>query len=369
MQIPFLQFWKINIIMELLSQQILECFKQEQSFAIVTIMTHKGSTPRTSGSKMIVLQDRTIYGTIGGGLVEAMIIDSSIELISENKCQINEFALNQKLKDGLDMVCGGDMVVLIETYTQIANENLPHTSNLESIFNAVINIEKSGQNGFLVSKINGFSQSKFTVQKCFVLPDGTITGNILIPKPIMEAIQNNEFSGTSPQVVNHGLEEFIIEPIQPRDIVYIFGAGHVGFQLAKVAHLTDFAVIVTDDREEFANWERFPDARDVRTIDNFDNAFDNLSIDDHSYIVILTRGHLHDQTVLETALKTKAAYIGMIGSKGKRKQIYSNLMTKGVKKSTLDTVYSPIGIEINSETPAEIAVSIIGQIIQIRANK
>ncbi|MDX2447004.1 MAG: XdhC family protein, partial [Desulfobacterales bacterium] len=136
-----------------------------------------------------------------------------------------------------------------------------------------------------------------------------------------------------------------------------------------MAHLTDFLTVVVDDREEFANPERFPDSKTVHVVKKFDTAFDSLSIDESSYIVILTRGHLHDETVLEAALKTDAAYIGMIGSRTKRNQIYTNLREKGIADKALESVFSPIGLEIHAETPAEIAVSIMGEIIKIRAEK
>ena len=96
--------------MEPLNNQILDCLKQSDPFAVATIMTHKGSTPRTSGSKMIVLKDRTIYGTIGGGLVEALVMDACLELIDKHQSRIKEFSLNRELKDGLDMVCGGNLI-------------------------------------------------------------------------------------------------------------------------------------------------------------------------------------------------------------------------------------------------------------------
>ena len=139
-----------------------------------------------------------------------------------------------------------------------------------------------------------------------------------------------------------------------------------------MAHLLDFRTIVVDDRAEFANTQRFEHAHTVHVADRFATVFDELNrreltVDKNAYVVILTRGHLHDQTVLEQALGTKAAYIGMIGSRRKRDQIYAILTQKGVDQKSLSRVYSPIGLEINSETPAEIAVSIIGEIIQVRA--
>ncbi|MBT4201356.1 MAG: XdhC family protein [Desulfobacula sp.] len=347
--------------MEPLNQQILDCIKQSEPFAVATILTHKGSTPRTSGSKMIVLKDQTIYGTIGGGLVEATVMDACLELIDKNQSRIKEFSLNRELKDGLDMVCGGNLIVLMEVF-------IPD-SGLVNIFKALVNLEKEGKKGFLVSKIDGFSKSDFTTRKCLVLTDTTVIGSYLIPKPFMDSICDNKFTGTFPIIYNHGLEEFIIESIHPSDTLYIFGAGHVGFQLAKMAHLTDFQTVVVDDREEFANPERFAHSKEVLVVKKFDNAFDSLSIDKNSYIVILTRGHLHDQTVLEAALETNAAYIGMIGSRAKRNQIYTALKKRGVSDKALEAVYSPIGLEIHAETPAEIAVSIMGEIIKIKAEK
>ena len=242
---------------------------------------------------------------------------------------------------------------------------------LISLFNALLELEKKGERAFLVSKIEGDSKSDFTTRKWLIPAKSATAANIdsmthAVPKALLDAIQENQFPGSSPGIYNHGLEEYIIEPIHMRDKIFIFGAGHVGFQLARMAHITDFQTIVIDDREEFANRQRFPHADDVHVVDHFDHAFDNLAIDGKSYIVILTRGHLYDQIVLEAALKTDAAYIGMIGSRTKRDKIYANLEKKGISKETLSSIHSPIGLNINSETPAEIAVSIIGEIIQVR---
>ena len=193
--------------MEPLNNQILDCLKQRDPFAVATIMTHKGSTPRTSGSKMIVLKDRTIYGTIGGGLVEALVMDACMKLIDKHQSRIKEFSLDKELKDGLDMVCGGNLTILMEVFVP--------DPGLTGIFKALVSLEKEGKKGFLVSKIDGFSKSDFSTRKCLVLPDTTITGQPLIPKPLMDEICDNLFTGTFPVLYNHGLEEYIIEPIHP----------------------------------------------------------------------------------------------------------------------------------------------------------
>lgn len=348
--------------MESLTQQMLDCLQKGTPFALATIMTHKGSTPRTSGSKMMVFADRQLNGTIGGGLVEARVMDAAIGMLSAPQGKIMEFTLNNELKQGLDMVCGGNLTVWIETFVP------PSSSSLIPVFESLARQETSGKKAVLVSRIQGFSGASFLTDKCLVLPDGSINGPQIVPKALFDAIGDNQFSGMAPVLQHYGLEEFIIEPFMTLDTLYIFGAGHVGFQLAKMAHLMDFRTVVVDDREEFANRERFEHAHAVHVADRFETAFDLLSIDNNAYIVILTRGHLHDQTVLEQALKTEAAYIGMIGSRRKRDQIYANLEEKGVRRKALDKVYSPIGLDIGSETPAEIAVSIIGEIIQVRAH-
>lgn len=353
--------------MESLTQNILDCLNEATPFALATIMTHKGSTPRTSGSKMVVLSNGKIYGTIGGGLVEARVIETCLSMMSVHQCQIKEFILNQKLKDGLDMVCGGDLTVWVETFPE-------PSPALIQVFTTMAAHEKAGKKTVLVSRIQGFSGDTFTTDKCLVLPDGNLIGPNLVPKVLFDAISDNQFSSTAPVLQNHNLTEFIIEPSQPHDTLYIFGAGHVGLQLANMAHLLDMRTIVVDDRAEFANTNRFEHAHTVHVANRFSTVFhelthQNLIIDKNAYIVILTRGHLHDQTVLEQALETQAAYIGMIGSRRKRNQVYANIIEKGVPKESLEKVYSPIGLEIHSETPAEIAVSIISEIIQVRSRK
>jgi xanthine dehydrogenase accessory factor len=124
-------------------------------------------------------------------------------------------------------------------------------------------------------------------------------------------------------------------------------------------------VVVIDDREMFANRDRFPEVDEV-IVSEFEKCFDQLNMNDSSYIVIVTRGHLYDGFVLEQAVKTNARYIGMIGSKKKIKTLYQNLVEKGISKEALKRVHAPIGIEINSETPEEIAVSIVAELIKVR---
>ena len=149
--------------------------------------------------------------------------------------------------------------------------------------------------------------------------------------------------------------EVFVEPILPEPCLFIFGGGHISLFLAKMGKMVGFKVVVIDDRPEFANPERFPEADEVIAQD-FPLAFPRLTITRSSYITIVTRGHLQDETVLEWAVKTDADYIGMIGSRKKNQAVFSNLRERGVPEKKLKEVHAPIGLNIDAKTPEEIAV-------------
>jgi xanthine dehydrogenase accessory factor len=160
----------------------------------------------------------------------------------------------------------------------------------------------------------------------------------------------------------------MVDRIRKMKTLYCFGAGHVAVPTAHLAALVGFRVVVLDDRPEYANAERFPEAFETVVIKDFNHAFEGLEIDGDSFIVIVTRGHQSDRAVLEQSLKTSAGYIGMISSKRKRAAIYEALLAQGVKQERLNFVHSPIGIDIGGETPEEIAMSIVAELISVRSN-
>jgi len=148
---------------------------------------------------------------------------------------------------------------------------------------------------------------------------------------------------------------------------YIFGGGHVAYALEPVLRHVDFRTVVIDDREEYANPERYPHADRTIVVDSFDDAFADIETDEDSYIIIVTRGHRGDLQVLRESLKQEYAYLGMIGSKRKNALLYETLMKEGVSEEKLAEVHAPIGLKIGSETPEEIAISIVAEIIQVRS--
>lgn len=204
---------------------------------------------------------------------------------------------------------------------------------------------------------------------------GTVGGSLLEAKVREEAM--NVIKEGKPKLLDFdltgndkngmicgGVAKVYIEPIIPTPILYIFGGGHISFSLVRIGKMLGFRLVVIDDRTEYANSERFPEA-DKIIADDYPKAFNQISADGFSFLVIVTRAHVHDQTVLEWAITTDAKYIGMIGSRRKIKTIYDNLIAKGIKEDILKRVHAPIGLDIKAETPEEIAVSIVAEIISV----
>ena len=172
---------------------------------------------------------------------------------------------------------------------------------------------------------------------------------------------------TGASLVHWKESAFLLSAFAVGGNLILVGAGHVAACTAEAAARVGFQVTVMDDRAEFANRERFPQANSIRVLPGFRGCLNGLEIDQDSYIVIVTRGHMHDQDVLEQALATRAGYIGMIGSRRKRNAIYTQLLDKGITGAQLELVRCPIGMAIEADTPEEIAVSIVGELIYQRA--
>jgi len=217
---------------------------------------------------------------------------------------------------------------------------------------------------------------KDIVPRLFLIPGAEPVGGLPGMKAVAEEIAKNMplwlKQRESRLVVSRddlgGGVELFVEPILADPILYIFGGGHVSAQIIPLASRVGFKVEVIDDRPEFADARKFPDAAKVHQYP-FQGVVGKLPVDESSYLVIVTRGHIHDKTVLEQCLRSKAKYIGMIGSRRKKAMIYDKLLEEGFTQSDLDQIHAPIGLDIGAETPEEIAVSIVAELIQVRAGK
>lgn len=165
-----------------------------------------------------------------------------------------------------------------------------------------------------------------------------------------------------------GQMEIFVEPIEPSPALYIFGAGHVGQFVARVAHDAGFQVHVVDDREKFANRERFPEIAEV-IVDDIPTWLEKTTLPSTAYAVIVTRGHRHDLDALRALAPRNLRYLGLIGSRAKVKRIYDVLVEDGVSIDKLAHVHAPIGLDIGAVTPQEIAVAIVAELIAVRRSK
>jgi len=236
--------------------------------ALATIVSVSGSVPSFRAAKMLVGEDGACVGTIGGGCVEAEVIETAREVLADEKPRTLTFDLNEDPKDDTGLVCGGSL-------------------------------------------------------------------------------------------------EIFIEPVLPAAQLYVFGAGHVGLNIYRMARLAGFEVTVVDDRETYASRERFPEAREVLSGD-LDALLARLAPSAAASVVIATRGHKDDMRVLRWAVHTRAAYVGMLGSRRKVLTIFRNLAGEGIDPAALERVHAPVGLDIGAVTPEEIAVSVVAELIACR---
>lgn len=253
----------------------------------------------------------------------------------------------------------------------------------KDIYEEIMKIKQSGDMAALATivKVKG-STPREEGTKMLIKSDGTILGSVgggcteaEIWQEGMKAMKEGTSrllhfdltgrEGSQEDLICGGTMDVFIEPIYSPPTLFLFGGGHIGEASAKIAKMVGFRVAVIDDRPAFANKERFPEA-DLILAEDFDTAFPKVNINKQSYIVIACRGHELDQKVLGWAMSTDARYVGMIGSKKKVKTVFQNLMESGVSEEKLKTVYAPIGLAIRAETPEEIAISIMAEVIKVR---
>ena len=334
-------------------QKAKSLLESGENIALITVISTQGSTPGKVGYKMLVRgKNKETLGTIGGGLVEADVVHEAQNMLSTPASKVVKISLG-KTEDDERGICGGSIEFLIETFDRKA---LP-------LFGELASVIEGGCKGVLVSIISiGQPPEKFLLQNAEQI---SAAANMNLSSGTTESIQKLITREQSAKISTEDGTQLFIETIAALPMVFIFGAGHIAYYIAQYATSLNFRITVCDDRAEFANKERFPNAYNI-VVEDFESVFDKIEINANSYIVIVTRGHKHDEIVLEKAIKTDAKYIGMIGSKRKVMTIYKNLIEKGVPEETLKKVHSPIGVSIGAVTPEEIALSIVCELVKIR---
>lgn len=334
--------------MKKLFKTMLEKLRNNESLVLCSIIASSGSTPRGSGAKMAVFEDGSTLGTIGGGAVEYESIRLAKEALNERSAFIKGFDLSPNQTAGLGMVCGGSVVV----YFQF----LPGgDSAAAEIFGHILSLYEKDTDAWLVMQINEGCVSQTGV---YERGGGLLFADMPydIIKPMLK----------SRAVLKEGEPQYYAEPLTQAGTVYIFGGGHVSQELVPVIEHVGFKPVVYEDREEFAAPLLFPKAFDT-IVAPFDEAEKHIRITDKDYVVIMTRGHQWDYAVIEKAIRTPAAYIGLIGSRHKIAATFKKLTEAGIPESEFSRISTPIGLPIKGETPAEIAISIAAEMILRRA--
>jgi len=319
-------------------EEILTALERGQPVIRIAVVKSSGSTPRAAGASMAVFEDGSITGTIGGGSVEHASYTAAKKL-APGQTLIRDFDLTNNNAASIGMVCGGSMTVLLDSL-------LPTEENVT-----------------LVRKVIAqFSSPETRLLATTLATDGTVSQRDVLP------LNDNTSDAVRAPFLSHSENNTVFfEPLLAPETVHFIGGGHVAQATAKLAAFTGFQVIVVDDREEFANSERFPDAMEIRLVASLKDCLP-AQLGPKDYVVIMTRGHLHDRDVLAQALKTNAGYVGMIGSKKKKAVTYDSLLKAGFTQTALNQVHCPIGLSIGADTPEEIAISIMAELIRVRSN-
>lgn len=315
---------------------------------LVTVIASSGSTPRGMGARMLVSDAGRLAGTIGGGMVEYRSVQIAADVLREKTSGEQCFSLTDDDVQALGMICGGAVSIFFR-YIPAGDE-----ATLDLCKEALRRFAK-GCDLWLLSDIgnNGALALWSAREGCFGADCPEWTAELMTRHPIRETRDGRDF---------------YIEQINSSGRVYIFGCGHVAQELAPVLAHVGFRCVCLDDRPEFANRELFPTADDVRLID-FSDIAKSVDLRPEDYVCVMTRGHAFDTLVQEQVLKSPACYIGVIGSAKKAAGVQSVLRRKGFTDADFERVITPIGLKIKAETPAEIAISIAGQLILHRAER
>ena len=335
--------------MKELFSRMAGALRRGENLVLCSIIASSGSTPRGTGAKMVLFSDGSTFGTVGGGAVEFESIKLAKKALEERSAFTAGFNLSKNQTADIGMICGGQVTVYFQFFAGSDEIYI-------GLFDRIVSLFGMQKSSWLVTRIGNGGVDR--------------TGLFIEGKGLLNMDEKDEdaISGLlkSRSVLTSGDPSYYVEPLTTAGIVYVFGGGHVSQQLVPVLAHVGFSVAVFEDRPEFCTKELFPDA--VRLIKgDFKNISESISVTGRDYAVIVTRGHQADFDVLRQMLLTDAAYIGMIGSRHKIAATYDRLSDEKTREEALRRVHAPIGLPIGGETPAEIAISIAGELIAQRA--
>jgi len=336
-------------------QQLITALEHDRELIVCQVVETRGSTPQKAGALMVVDTAGGQVGTLGGGCVENEVKLKALQQLGGSAAALHTFVLDHDYAWADGLICGGKMVIATQPVSgsaalayyraldQVIGEGEGHT---EAVVVDPANMPGTAQGSRFLFDARGNVRATWPTA---ATPQGL--GARLIPPS----------ERPKPQVLN-GLA---LLPSWPRIRLIVVGAGHVGQAVATLAAQVDFDVWVVDDRQQYANRERFPTAQRL-VVGSFDEVLPSLEVTPQTYALIVTRGHGHDQESLFHLAGTKAAYVGLIGSRRKIRLIFDNLREAGVPEPALARVTAPVGLDIGSQSVMEIAVSIVAELIARR---
>ncbi len=348
--------------MESVFKAAIEELDDHKPMVVATVVRTSGSTPQKSGAKLLVREDGSGVGTLGGGCVEGDIWFAAQELLKRGgDAVLRDYELNEDLAAQDGLVCGGTMYFLIDPirdtdpYRDFASQAADAYAGGPPM--AIVNVTSApaGSNVKVGAKMlvreNGDTQ-------------GTLGDKVLEAMTIAKARDLMAMGKNDYLRLDDGIECYIEAYTTPPTLVLI-GGGHVSKAIAPIARSVGFRIFVFDDREQFANPERFPEA-DITMVGQYEDGFDKLPVNTNSFVVVASRGHQFDDAAVSGALKTPASYIGLLGSKRKTILIFEELIRNGFDPEELRRINAPIGLDIGGRTPEEIAISVMSEIIAFR---
>ena len=348
--------------MEEVFREAVDRLEQGEPMVVATVVRTKGSTPQKPGAKLLVRHDGSGVGTLGGGCVEGDIWFAANELMKRGgPPEHRDYQLNEELAAQDGLVCGGTMYFLIDpVYTP--GEYLTYATEIDRAY--------QGGPGVAVATLikAGAGSPGATGQKLFIRDYGPTEGTLgsdALDDDAIERARELMAHGRSDYVTTADGTEYFVEAYTTPPQLVLCGGGHVSKAIAPLAKSLGFLVYVTDDREEFANAERFPEAERVVSKEP-EAALPTLPINANTFVIIATRGHRYDNVALEAAVSTPARYVGLLGSKRKTVLIYEDLMRTGIPIERIKEIRSPVGLDVHARTPEEIAVSIMAEILMFR---
>ncbi len=337
-----------------LLDDMISLLERGERFALATLVDARGSTPQKAGARLLARADGSAIGTLGGGCIEAEARTAAAEVLTSGTPRVLDFELTDDIAVDYGLACGGSERILIAPAQAAGIEVLRAVRDAGRRRGAIVTVVQSsdGAAGRTVAVWEGGTSDRDAAS---LESEALTAARALIserhPRPRIVRASSGA--------------EYFIEPHMDAAEVIIVGGGHVGLAVATAARFAGYRIAVIDDRAEFANAERFPDA-DALVVGEIEQALAAYPVGETSAVVIVTRGHKYDYQALAVAARSPAFYVGLMGSRRKVALIYRQLIDDGIPPERLRDIHAPIGLNIGAVTPEEIALSIVAEITMAR---